>query len=142
MDFTLVIKNSCTYYKSFISPRSKVLLRMLLEGRLVGVNHRAPPTSTHKEGNQKSTLCNKFVTHLLPYVHDTRLANFNTSILKIHNYPTSMTLNHHLYISKQLSSIKLIIASNSLSMIVFIIPNLDAHHYRTNFIIIANTMLF
>ena len=35
-----------------ISPRSKVLLRMLLGGRLVGVNHRAPPTATHKEDNQ------------------------------------------------------------------------------------------
>ena len=43
---TLVIKNSYTYCKSFISPRSKVLLRMLLGGRLVGFNHRAPPTST------------------------------------------------------------------------------------------------
>ena len=39
-------KNSYTYCKNFISPRSKVLLRMLLGGRLVGVNHRAPPTST------------------------------------------------------------------------------------------------
>ena len=43
---TLVIKNSYTCCKSFISPRSKVLLCMLLGGRLVGVNHRAPPTST------------------------------------------------------------------------------------------------
>ena len=73
-------------------PRSKVLLRMLLGEGLVGVNHRAIPTSTHKEGNQKSTLCNKFVTQLLPYVHDTGLANFNTSISQFNNYPTSMTL--------------------------------------------------
>ena len=62
-------------------PRSKVLLRMLLGEGLVGVNHRAPPSSTHKEGNQKSTPCNKFVTQLLPYVHAMGLANFNTSIL-------------------------------------------------------------
>jgi len=89
---TLVIKNSYTYCKSFISPQSKVLLCMLLGGRLVGVNHPAPPTSTHKEGNQKSTPCNKFVTQLLPYVHATGLANFNTSISQFHNYPTSMTL--------------------------------------------------
>ena len=89
---TLVIKNSYTYCKSFISPWSKVLLRMLLGGRLVGVNHRAPPTSTHKEGNQKSTPCYKFVTQLLPYVHAMELAKFNTSISQFHNYSTSMTL--------------------------------------------------
>ena len=91
-ELTLVIKNSYTYCKSFISPRSKVLLCMLLGGRLVGVNHRAPPTSTHKEGNQKSTPCNKFVTQLLPYVQAMGLANFNTSISQLHNNPTSMTL--------------------------------------------------
>ena len=66
--------------------------RMLLGEGLVGVNHRAIPTSTHKEGNQKNTPCNKFVTQLLPYVHATGLANFNTSISQIHNYSTSMTL--------------------------------------------------
>ena len=37
-----------------ISPRSKVLLRMLLGEGLVGVNHRAVPTSTEKEGNQRT----------------------------------------------------------------------------------------
>ena len=73
-------------------PLRKVLLRMLLGEGLVGVNHRAIPTSTHKEGNQKSTPCNKFVTQILPYVHSTGLANFNTSISQFHNYPTSMTL--------------------------------------------------
>ena len=78
---TLVTKNSNTYCKSFNSPRNKVLLRMLLGEGLVGVNHRVIPTSTRKEGDQKITLCNKFVTQLLPYVHATELANFNTSIL-------------------------------------------------------------
>ena len=73
-------------------PRSKVLLRMLLREGLVGVNHRAIPISTHKEDNQKSTSCNKFVTQLLPYVHATGLANFHTSIYQFHNYPISMTL--------------------------------------------------
>ena len=34
--------------QKFISPQSKVLLRMLLGGRLVGVNHRAPPTITQR----------------------------------------------------------------------------------------------
>ena len=72
--------------------QSKVLLHMLLGEGLVGVNHRAIPTSTHKEGNQKSTPCYKFVTQRSPYVHATRLANFNTSISQFHNYPTSMTL--------------------------------------------------
>ena len=85
-------KELTIYCKKFIIPRSKVQLRMLLGGRLVGVNHRVPPTSTRKEGNQKSTPCNKFVTQLLPYVHATGLANFNTSISQFHNYLTSMTL--------------------------------------------------
>ena len=40
--------------QKFISPRRKVLLRMLLGEGLVGVNHRAIPTSTHKEGNQRT----------------------------------------------------------------------------------------
>ena len=35
---------------------------------------------------------------------------------------------------KKISSIKLIIVFNALSMIVFIIPKLDAHHSRTKFI--------
>jgi hypothetical protein len=37
--------------QKFISPQSKVLLRMLLGEGFVGVNHRAIPTSTHKEDN-------------------------------------------------------------------------------------------
>ena len=78
--------------QKFISPRSKVLLRMLLGEGLVGVNHHAIPTSTHKEGNQKITPCNKFVTQHSPGVHATGLANFNTSISQFHNYPTSMNL--------------------------------------------------
>ena len=49
---------------------------------------------------------------------------------------------HYLHISKQSSSIKLLLVFNALYMKVFIIPNLDAHHSRTNFITIANTMLF
>ena len=34
--------------QKFISPRSKVILRMLLGGRLVGFNHRAPPIFTQR----------------------------------------------------------------------------------------------
>ena len=40
--------------QNLISPRSKVLLRMLLGEGLVGVNHHAIPTSTDKEGNQRT----------------------------------------------------------------------------------------
>ena len=91
--WTHISHKELTYLlQKFISPRSKVLLRMLLGEGLVGVNHRAIPTSTHKEGNQKSIPCYKFVTQLLPYVHATGLANSNTSISQFHNYPTSMTL--------------------------------------------------
>ena len=38
--------------QKFISPRSKVLLRTPLGGRLVGKDHRSSPTATHKEDNQ------------------------------------------------------------------------------------------
>ena len=38
--------------QTFIIPRSKVLLRMPLGGRLVGKDHRSSPTATHKEDNQ------------------------------------------------------------------------------------------
>ena len=40
--------------QKFIIPRRKVQLRMLLGEGLVGVNHHAIPTSTHKEGNQRT----------------------------------------------------------------------------------------
>ena len=39
--------------QKFISPRSKVLLRMLLGEGLVGVNHRAIPTSTQRKAINK-----------------------------------------------------------------------------------------
>ena len=45
---------------------------------------------------------------------------------------------YHLHISKQSSSIKLLIVFNALFMKVFIIPILDAYHIRTNFIAKAN----
>ena len=46
---TLVIKNSHTYCKSLLRPRSKALHRMPLGGGLVGVNHRATSIVTaHK----------------------------------------------------------------------------------------------
>ena len=51
---TLVIKNSYTYCKSFISPRSEVLLRMPLGDRLLGKDHRSSLSATHKESNQRT----------------------------------------------------------------------------------------
>ena len=65
-------------------------------------------------------------------MHAAGLANFNTSISQFHNYPTIMTLIlPPLYL-------KFIIVFNALHMKVFILPNLDAHHIRTNFITKAN----
>ena len=45
--------------QKFISPRRKLLLRMLLGEGLVGVNHRTIPTSTHMEGNQRTPHASK-----------------------------------------------------------------------------------
>ena len=45
---TLVIKNSHTYCKSLLSPRSKALHRIPLGGGLVGFNHRTIITA-HKD---------------------------------------------------------------------------------------------
>ena len=75
-----------------ISNRNKVLHTCSQGDRLVRKDHRSSPTATHKEGNQRNTLCFKFVTQRLPYVHATRLANLNTSISQFHNYSTRMTL--------------------------------------------------
>ena len=89
---TLVIKNSYTYCKILLALEAKYYYACPQGDRLVGKDHRSSPTATHKEGNQKNTSCFKFVTQWLPYVHATGLANFNTSISKIHNYSTSTTL--------------------------------------------------
>ena len=51
--WTRISHKELTYLlQKSISPQSKVLLCMPLGGRLVGVNHRAPPTATHKVDNQ------------------------------------------------------------------------------------------
>ena len=123
-------------------PRSKVLLRMLLGEGLVGVNHRAIPTATQRKK------INKYFMLRLLYI-----TVHHTCVLWESQTPTHVFFNstitqlaqlwyYYLYISKQLSSTKLILVFNALSMIVFIIPNLDAHHSRTKFTTIANTMLF
>ena len=92
MDSTLVIKNSHTYCKNLQVIKNQALRACSQGDRLVGKDHRSSPTATHKEDNQRNTSCFKFVTQRLPYVHATGLANSNTSISQIHNYPTSMTL--------------------------------------------------
>ena len=83
---TLVINNSYTYCKSFISPQSKVLLCMLLGGRLVGVNHRALPTATHKEDNQRTP----HVSNLLHNIYHTCMLRESQTLTQIfllnHNY--------------------------------------------------------
>ena len=117
--------------QKFISPRSKVLLRMLLGERLAGVNHRVIPTSTDKEGNQRTPHASNFshnVHHTcmlrdLPTLAQVFLNFIITQLVRLYHY--------HLYISKQLSSIKFIIVFNALHMKVFILPNLDTHHIRT-----------
>ena len=43
---TLVIKNSSTYCKKIVALEAN-MTRMPLGGRLVGVNHRAPPILTY-----------------------------------------------------------------------------------------------
>ena len=78
--------------QKFISPRSKVLLRMPLGDRLVGKDHRSSPTATHKESNQRTPHAPTSLHNGSPYVHATGLANLNTSISQFHNYSTSMTL--------------------------------------------------
>ena len=86
--------------------QSKVLLRMLLGEGLVGVNHRAIPTAT-----QRKTI-NKYFMLRLRYI-----TVHHTCMLRESQTPTQVFLNftitqlaqlwyYHLYISKQLSSIK------------------------------------
>ena len=66
-------------------PRSKVLLRMLLGEGLVGVNHHATPTATHKESNQRAPHAPTSLHNGSPYMHAMGITNFNTSISTIHN---------------------------------------------------------
>ena len=47
--------------QKFFSHRNKVLIRMLLGERLVGVNHRALSTSTQRK-TIKDKLCSNFIT--------------------------------------------------------------------------------
>ena len=92
--------------QKFISPRSKVLLRMLLGEGLVGVNHRAIPTAT-----QRMTI-NKYLMLWLRYItvhHTCMLRDLQTSTQVFLNFTITQLAQlwyYYLYISKQLSSIK------------------------------------
>ena len=82
-----------TYLLQKSTSHQNQALRACSQGdRLVGKDHRSSPTATHKEDNQRNTSCFKFITQRLPCVHATGIANFNTSISKIHNYSNSTTL--------------------------------------------------
>ena len=71
-------------------------------------------------------------------MHDTGLADLNASISQIHNYSTSTTL---ILPSSYLKTIIKYQTSHRIQctyMKVFIMPILDAHHIRTNFITQTN----
>ena len=65
---------------------------MLLGDRLVGKDHRASPTATHKEDNKKINHAPTSSHNGSPYVHATGITNFNTSISTNPQLLTSMTL--------------------------------------------------
>ena len=98
MDSTLVIKNSYTYCKNLEIIKAKYYAhaprgidwyeKTIARPRLPLI------TMTIKEH-----LMFQIVTQRLPYVHATRLANFNTSIYQIHKYSTIMT-NITIFISQ------------------------------------------
>ena len=87
---TLVLKNSYTYCKSILALEAKYYYTCSQDWQELTIAGSRPPLI--RKAIKKSTSCNKFGTQLLPYVHATGLANFNTSISQIHNYSTSMTL--------------------------------------------------
>ena len=92
MDSTLVIKNSHTYCKNLLVIETKYYAHAPRGDRLVGKDHRLSPTTTHKEDNQKINHAPASSHNGSPYMHAMGITNFNTSISKIHNYSTSMTL--------------------------------------------------
>ena len=124
MDSTLVIKNSHTYCKKSISPRSKVLLRMLLGERLVGVNRRVLPTFT-----QRKTIIALQLHHITrrPYVHATRITNLNAIISSTPQFTTSMTLISPSSYLKTNARNQTSHVFDALYMKVFIISLLDVH---------------
>ena len=117
--------------QKFISPRSKVLLRMLLGGRLVGVNHRAPPTFTQRWQSRINCAPTSRHNERL-YVHASGITNLNTNILTRAQLLINITHISHHHISKLLLRIKFILP-NDLHDILFSLSFLDIYHFGTNF---------
>ena len=76
----------------YTSHQKPSITRMLLGEGLVGVNHRAIPTSTQRMTIKKINHAPTSSHNGSPYVHATGTTNFNTSISQIHNQSTSTTL--------------------------------------------------
>ena len=127
-------KNSYTYCKNLQVIKNQELRACSQGNRLVGKDHRSSPTATHKEDNLRTP----HVSNLLHNVYHTcMLRDLQTStqvFLKFTTTQLAQHLYHYLHISKQSSSIKLLLVFNALYMKVFIISLLDAYHIRTNFI--------
>ena len=132
-------KNSYTYCKSLLRPRSKVLLRMPQEGQIGRKTRPRLPLirKTIKRAPHATNLSHNFYHSCMLWDLPTSTKVFLNFIIT-HQHDPNITTS----ISQNNYRIKLIIAFNSLPMIVFIIPNLDAHHSRTKFVTIENTMLF
>src|SRR4051812_23663753 len=78
--------------QKFISYRNKVLHTCSSGARLVGEDHLLSPTATHKEENKKINHAPTSSHNGSPYVHATRITNFNTSIYTNPKLLTSMNL--------------------------------------------------
>ena len=95
--------------QKFIIPRRKILLHMILWEGLVGVNHHTIPTSTHKEGNQRTHHASNLSHN---GYHTCMLRDLQTStqvFLKFTTTQLAQLQYHYLHISKQSSSIKLLL---------------------------------
>ena len=113
MDSTLVIKNSHTYRKNLLVIETKHYTHAP-RGRFVGKDHRSSPTATHKEDNQITPN----VSNLLHNVYHTcMLRDLQTSTQAFLNFTTTQLAwiwYYYLHISKQSSSIKLLLVFKTL----------------------------
>ena len=138
MDSTLVINNSHTYCKNLqvIKTKHYVHAPRGIDWQEKTIARPRPPLirMTIKETPHTSNLShNGYHTCMLRDLQTSTQVFLNFTITQL-----AQLSYHHLYISKQLSSIKLLLVCNALFMKVFIIPILDAYHIRTNFIAKAN----
>ena len=105
---------------------------------MVGKDHRSSPSVTPKEENQISP----HVSNLLHKVYHTcMLRDLQTSTQAFLKFTTTQLARvwyYYLHISKQSSSIKLLIVFKALYIKVFIISLSNAYHIRTSFITKSN----